>query len=393
MTLVWLALTIVGSIAAVLTLPGTVELLGLSLGALLPGRRRISLGKSFRLAVVIPAHNEETSIGECVRSVGNADRGAGVDVVVVADNCSDRTAEVAQGAGARVLVRQNLVERGKGYALDYAFSKLAPEGFDGFLVIDADSTVSANLLSEVAGALAGGADAAQCRYLVRNPGASIRTRLMNLALMAFNVARPKGRDRLGLSAGIYGNGFALSAETLREVPYTAASVVEDLEYHLALVRARKRVQFIDTATVYGEMPVAGKGVETQRTRWEGGRFRMLFERGPSLALELLKGQLRLLEPLLDLVLLPLAFHVSLLVLAVLTPDWPVRLIGLTGLGIVGFHLAGAIVAGGGGWRDLITLLAAPFYVLWKILLIPALFKASRSEAAWVRTERTAPVRK
>jgi hypothetical protein len=51
------------------------------------------------------------------------------------------------------------------------------------------------------------------------------------------------------------------------------------------------------------------------------------------------------------------------------------------------------VAGGGGWRDLITLLAAPFYVLWKILLIPALIKASRSEAAWVRTERTAPVRK
>jgi cellulose synthase/poly-beta-1,6-N-acetylglucosamine synthase-like glycosyltransferase len=344
--------------------------------------------------VVVPAHNEEASIAHCVAGLLHAKRDAvDLTVVVVADNCQDLTATAAAEAGARVLVRHNLVERGKGYALDYAFSTLSAENFDGFLVVDADSAVSPNLPLEVARALANGADAAQCRYLVGNPGASMRTRLMNVALLAFNVVRPRGRHRLGLSAGIYGNGFALSSETLRVVPYTAASVVEDLEYHLALARAGKRVEFADAATVYGEMPVAGKGVQTQRTRWEGGRFRMLVERAPTLAMELFKGRFRLLEPLLDLLLLPLAFHVSLLLLAVLPPAWPVRAAGLVGLGVVAFHLIAAIVVGGGGARDAMALLAAPFYMLWKLLLIPALLKSSRSETAWVRTERTLPVRK
>lgn len=388
------ALTIVGALAALLTLAGTFELLALTLGGLVPSRKGPKpLSKRFRLAVVIPAHNEEASIAECVSSIFQASR-ALIDpaVVVVADNCRDLTAAVARQAGARVLVRQNPAQRGKGYALEYAFSTLAPEGFHGFLVIDADSTVSSNLLIEVAAFLASGADAVQCRYLVRNAGASLRTRLMNVALLAFNVLRPRGRDNLGLSAGIYGNGFALSSETLRAVPYTADSVVEDLEYHLALVRAGKLVHFADNATVYGDMPVAGKGVETQRTRWEGGRFRMLAERAPSLAREVLRGRLQFLEPLLDLLLLPLAFHVALLILAVLAPDGLVRSAGLAGLAVVGLHVIGALVVGGGP-RDLLALLAAPFYVLWKIRLIPALLKASRSEAVWVRTERASPVRK
>jgi hypothetical protein len=76
----------------------------------------------------------------------------------------------------------------------------------------------------------------QVRYTTLNADASLRTRLMNVALMAFNALRPRGRERIGLSAGILGNGFALAAETLRPGPYTADSVVEDLEYHLLLVR-------------------------------------------------------------------------------------------------------------------------------------------------------------
>ena len=72
--------------------------------------------------------------------------------------------------------------------------------------------------------LGSGADAVQCRYGVLNAGDSLRTRLMNVALLAFNVLRPRGRDRLGFSAGILGNGFALRAETLATVPYVARSV-------------------------------------------------------------------------------------------------------------------------------------------------------------------------
>jgi cellulose synthase/poly-beta-1,6-N-acetylglucosamine synthase-like glycosyltransferase len=385
-------LIILGAFCALITLPGTVELLILSVAGALPRRKEaeLQLRRVYRFAIVVPAHNEEQNIARCVKSLLAADS-TGIDrgVVVVADNCLDHTGDQARAAGARVLVRASETERGKGYALDFAFRTLAPEGWDGFAVVDADSEVAPSFLVEMAARMRLGAAAAQCRYLVRNAGDSIRTRLMRVAGAAFNVLRPRGRERCGLSAGIYGNGFALSAETLRAVPYTASSLVEDVEYHLALVEADRQVRFVDTTAVYGDMPVAGAGVKTQRARWEGGRFRMIREKTLSLAAKVLRGRFRLLEPCLDLLLLPLAFHVCLLLLAAATPYWPVRAVGLFGLGVVVFHLAAAIIVTGGGFADVAALLAAPFYVGWKILLIPRLARSSGAKAAWARTERAA----
>lgn len=385
------ALLFLGTAIAILTLPGTLELLLLTIGGMLPVRRRerkTSPASQPRLAVIIPAHNEELNIARTIASLQAAQKAdLTAAIVVIADNCEDRTAEAARNAGARVLVRHNLMQRGKGYALDFAFQTVLSENHDAFVIVDADSEVAPNFLTEIAAALRTGAQAVQCRYLVRNAGESARTRLMNVALSAFNVLRPRGRDRWGLSSGIYGNGFALSAETLRAVPYTAASVVEDLEYHIALVRAGRRVEFADGTAVYGDMPSAGSGVKTQRARWEGGRFRMIAEKAPALALEVMKGKLAFLEPCLDLLLLPLAFHVTLLLLAAITPFWPARAIGLAGIAVVLLHLFAAIRVTGGGWSDVAALATAPFYIVWKILLLPRLIKTSRSGAAWVRTER------
>ncbi len=241
--------------------------------------------KELARAAIIPAHDEELGIQATVESLRSADHeGFEMDVVVVADNCSDRTAEMAAQAGAIVLERNNSELRGKGHALDYAFRTLLPEDrpkpvfYDAFLVVDADTEVAADFLVKTVCLLRSGADAVQCRYLVRNAGASVRTRLMSIALRAFNVLRARGRDGLGLSCGIYGNGFGLRRETLAAVPYVASSVVEDLEYHLLLVRSGHSVRFADSTTVYGEMPARGKGVATQRIRWEGGRLKMAREK-------------------------------------------------------------------------------------------------------------------
>jgi glycosyltransferase involved in cell wall biosynthesis len=173
-----------GAMTAAMTFPGTVELALLTAGGLLPLRRgSTSAGGEFCLAVVIPAHNEERHIARAVRSLLAADRtGLEVTVVVIADNCDDNTAEVAGQAGARVLQRRSATARGKGYALDFAFRALLAEGHDAFLIIDADSEVSSNLLMEAASLLRNQADAVQCRYLVRNAGSTVRTRLMNIAL-------------------------------------------------------------------------------------------------------------------------------------------------------------------------------------------------------------------
>jgi hypothetical protein len=381
---------IIGGIAACATLPGSVELLGLSLAALLPWRRPASSSASgpWRVVIVVPAHNEERHILSCMESLFHAERAdMQVEVYVIADNCTDKTAELARRAGATVLERTDDVERGKGYALRYAFAHLEPLGYDCILVVDADTVVASNFVLAAAGAMRRGATAVQTRYLARNTVENTRARLLGFALRAFNVVRPLGRDKLGLSAGILGNGFGLRRETLEAVPYHAFSVVEDLEYHLALVRSGRRVSFIDETAVLGDMPVRGKGVKTQRARWEGGRLRMLCEKGPGLLGDVLRGRLRCLEPLFELLLLPLAFHVMLLIVAALSPAPLIRDIGLCGLGIVAIHLLVTIVIGEDAWRDFATLANAPVYILWKLLLIPALIHSASAKHLWVRTDR------
>jgi cellulose synthase/poly-beta-1,6-N-acetylglucosamine synthase-like glycosyltransferase len=381
-------------LVALALLPGTLELLLLTVAGLFRPRKTAqkSAQEPFALTVVIPAHNEKLTIARCVRSVFAAEA-TGVDlrVVVVADNCTDQTASIARSAGARVLERFDTSQRGKGYALHYAFDSLSDTDTQAFAIVDADTEVERNFLIETAAAFRSGADATQCRYLVRNPDSSIRTRLMGLTLAAYNVLRPRGRANLGLSAGLYGNGFALSTQTVRAVPYCAYSVVEDLEYHLALLRSSRKVTFIDRTTVYADMPAAGPGVENQRARWEGGRLRMAFVQLPGLLKRIAQLNFRLVEPCLDLLLLPLAFHVVLLLAILPTPSILVRGFAEMGLLTAVLHLSAAAFAAGNGFRDLAALASAPFYILWKLFLIPRVFQASRKNAEWIRTERVAEV--
>jgi cellulose synthase/poly-beta-1,6-N-acetylglucosamine synthase-like glycosyltransferase len=385
-------LMIASSILILLTLPGTIELAMVTFAAMLPSRDRLpkTIGTTIaKLAIVIPAHNEAAAIVRCVRSISACTPPDSVEtqIVVVADNCTDATAELACGANARVLVRSDCAKRGKGFALQYAFQILLDEGFDAVFVVDADSVVDSNLLLEVIRKFRSGADGVQVRYVVLNPQDSLRTRLMNVAFMAFNVLRARGRERMGLSVGIFGNGFGLSRATLKAVPHDTHSLVEDLEYHLQLVRAGKKIVFADCSRVYAEMPTGGRGTVTQRARWEGGRLRTAIQNLPGLLGGVISGKPRLLEPSLDLLLLPLAFHVTLLGLTALIPFGIARLYALIALALVALHVVAGIVVGGGDWRDFAALLSAPFYVVWKIVALPRILQSARSAGPWVRTDR------
>jgi cellulose synthase/poly-beta-1,6-N-acetylglucosamine synthase-like glycosyltransferase len=389
----WFAI-VTGLLLALITLPGTIELALLTIAGILPSRavgpgadgRDVTIRK---LAVVIPAHNEAQSITACVRSVAACapPPGIAVAIVVVADNCSDATAPLSRAAGARVIERIDTTLRGKGFALHYAFTQLLGEDFDAMLIVDADSRLEANAIVAVAQKLAAGADGVQMPYLVLNADASIRVRLMNIALMAFHRLRPRGRERLGLSVGIFGNGFALSRATLEAVPYDAHSVVEDLEYHLRLVESGRRIGFAERTAVYGAMPTGGRGARTQRARWEGGRLRMITEHAPALARAVLRGRHLLLEPLLELLLLPLAFHVTLLIAVLIVPFEPTRLYASAALLLVTLHVVAGIIVGGGGRRDFIALLAAPFYIVWKLANLGAIVRTASGIAEWIRTAR------
>jgi cellulose synthase/poly-beta-1,6-N-acetylglucosamine synthase-like glycosyltransferase len=373
-----------------LVLPGTLYLLLLSLAGLRTVRLPAGLVPATgRLAIIVPAHNESAGIARTVDNLlATAQQDGEAIVCVIADNCTDATAEIARAHGALVLERQNLEQRGKGYALDFAFNTLANEGFLGYLVIDADTLAETNLLSVIRAHFAAGAQVVQTRYTVLNAGESARTRLAELALCAFNCLRPRGRHALGCSAGILGNGFALHREVLERVPYSATSVVEDLEYHLRLIEADIRVHFADETVVRGDMPVAGEGQKTQRARWEGGRLRMLLDHAPSLFKRVFSGQLRFLEPLLDLLLLPIAYH-SLLLLILLFLPFPLAwIISLSGLVIVALHVLIAARVGGLSWGQLAGILIhIPKYLFWKLAILRSILSASKVSTRWVRTDR------
>ena len=377
------------------TLPGTCELVMLTASAVLLPRRRppsdTPPGPTIAtFAIVVPAHDEAATIVRCVRSIARCApplHGVAISIVVIADNCTDSTPALAKSAGARVIIRSDALRQGKGFALQDSFATLLAEGFDAVAVIDADTLVEPNLLTEFVAVLESGADGVQAAYGVLNCNVSIRTRLMKVALMAFNLLRPRGRDRLGLSAGILGNGFALSRTTLEAVPYDAHSIVEDLEYHLRLVRAGRRIQFAENTTVCADMPASGRGVATQRARWEGGRLRMIADHSTSLAAGIVHGNTRLIEPLLDLMLLPLAFHVGLLLVTLALPLTPARIYALVALVVVGIHIVAAIGIGGGAIEDFAVLLAAPFYIAWKLTVSPMIPAMARHSTPWIRTKR------
>jgi len=396
---------LIGIALTLVTLPGTIELALLTLGALPLGGRDRKRGTSLgerrengaedkkipirRLAIVVPAHNEIASIADCVRSLSLCDRPTTLDaanIIVIADNCTDQTAELASRAGARVIERRDSRQRGKGFALQFAFANLLKEGFEAILVVDADTLVDPNLLTEVVRLLDQGADGVQARYLPLNVTDSPRARLRNVALTAFNFLRPLARDRLGLSCGITGNGFALRHETLEAVPYLADSIVEDLEYHVSIVRAGFRIRFARAATVRAPVPVSGVAARTQRARWEGGRGRMIGKCAPALASEVIHNS-RLLEPALELLLLPLALHVSLLAAGLAMPFPAGQIYSAFALALVGLHVALAVKLGGGSWADLSGLMAVPAYLAWKVSLIAPTLRSTRSTTEWRRTER------
>ena len=375
------------------TLPGTVELALLTFPAFLPGRRpppAPDAAAAPRLAVVIPAHNDAAGLPETVRSLlGCHHPLPPEDLHVVADNCTDDTAAVARSFGCSVLERRDEVRRGKGYALHYAFEHLlARDDYDAFIVVDADTSVEQNFLDAFRALFAGGARAGQAAYRVKNAQANLRTRLMNIAFLAFNYLRPLARERLGLSVGILGNGFALHRDTLARVPYDSFSIVEDLEYHPRLIRAGVRVRFLPHTAVWSDMPETGREAATQRERWEGGRFRMIREQVPGLLRDALFGpQPRLLEPALELLLLPLTYHVLLLVaLLFVAGGWLPAYAGAA-LGLVVVHVLAAMWLGGAGWRDWQALLSAPFYMLWKLMNFSRILRAARRGVAWKRTSR------
>jgi cellulose synthase/poly-beta-1,6-N-acetylglucosamine synthase-like glycosyltransferase len=353
-------------------------------------------GKFF---VVIPAHNEAASIGETVTALRSS-LGQGsppFSVWVVADNCSDRTAEIAAQAGARVLERGDPSRRGKGYALSLFFAHLLADpdvrDQDAAVVIDADTSVDPQLLSAFARQLGTGADWLQGVSGIANQQASWRTRLMSCAFALVNGTWLMGQDGLGHSVSLRGNGMCFTVRGLRRIPWQAFGLAEDIEFSWTLRLERNRVRFVPEAKVFSEIVTTNpEAVRIQRQRWELGRKRV---RRKFSRLVLNSDALTFWEKIFCLLELHMPTLTSLACLIAMLagfawlevpPKWP----GTPVLAVVHLAIIAVFVSyvTSSFWLRLLPLryafylLYSPLYMLWKFDL---LFR--RSPTLWIRTAR------
>ncbi|MCB9420711.1 MAG: glycosyltransferase family 2 protein [Ardenticatenaceae bacterium] len=229
-----------------------------------------------RFLILVPAHNEERLLPTLLANLYQVDYPKDLYAVhVVADNCTDNTASIVQQNGAHVHERFNSELRGKGYALQWLLQRLwqAAEPHDAILILDADSSISANFLRVMDARLAQGERVIQSYYAVRDPEQSWSISLRYVALALLHYLRPLGRMILGGSTGLKGNGMVFAADILKKHEWSA-SITEDIEFHMALVLDGERVMFAPDAIVEAEMPHDLADSQTQNTRWERGRLQM-----------------------------------------------------------------------------------------------------------------------
>lgn len=362
-------------ILTAITLPGSIELLLLTIGGIIPRKRASNFITNMeptneKLVVIVPAHNEENHIDKTLSSLTHAE--GNFDIVVLADHCTDATVQKAKKWKVRVIERSGSSKQGKQYALKEAFETLLKDNYDVYAVVDADSTISPNFSPEILRMVEDEkAQAVQAFYgieLSKQMVSLPQARMLQLAYLAFNYFRPLARTNLGFSCGIVSNGFALSRKTLLSVPFRENSNFQDISYHIRLVSAKRKVIFNSRTKVYSEIKEHGKTTVAKLSKWEGRRIMLLFEMFPTIIKGIFKGNLLLIEPLLDLFLLPISFHALILLIILVIPICITQWYAVIGLIILMANILVILKVCRGNFKDLSLISYAPVYLFQKLKL-------------------------
>lgn len=352
-----------------------------------------------RFVILIPAHNEEGILGKLLESLDALDYPKeNYTVCVVADNCTDKTAEIARSA-ARTLVfeRFNELKRGKGYALNWALQQFEAHqlAYDACAVLDADSIVDPAFLRAMERELARGARALQAYNGVLNSADSPSTALRWIALALVNHVRTLGRNGLGSSSTLTGNGMCLRRELLQRYPWQAFALGEDYQYYLTLMLHGERVRYVPEAVVRSEMPVTFAQMRTQDVRWES-----VTENQPiwKTALLLIRAGLKdrdlvRFEVVAELLTPPLSLIVGWCGLTLVAticlwwlPGLMFSLALLTGLLLYITAPLYLLKPPRAVYRSLVH---APGFIAWKLWVYFVLRKRKKHTSEWVRTSRIA----
>jgi len=359
------------------------------------GKGGADSGKETRFLIVVTAHNESKVILRTIASLKDLDYPAELrEIVVIADNCTDDTARIAVENGVTCLERTDAEKRGKGFALDWAFKRLADRPYTAAVIVDADTIVAGDFLALLDRRVRQGEKAVQGYYDVINPESSPMTSLSYLGFVLNRSLRYRGRTRLGGSSNLLGNGMCFTRDIIDRYGWPAKSVVEDLEFEILLNLEGTRVAFDSDARIFAEIPNTFEESATQRTRWDLGKFQIRNKYLPRLLRAAASGlRLNCLDRALELIIPPYSIlwvlSFALFALAAAVSWGTIDALFLVWAGVIAasilYVLLGLVVARA-GWRIYRNLLYAPFFILWRVKIIMQGY-FSKAADSWVKTER------
>lgn len=255
-----------------------------------------------RYAALISARNEEAVIGELIGSLRAQNYPAELlDIYVVADNCTDRTAQTAREAGATVYRRFDRTAVGKGYALDYLLGQLALDGhageYAGYFIFDADNIVDTEFVREMNRTFDPKRHAAVTGYRnSKNFGQSWVSAASSIWFLREARFVNGARKALGLTCHVSGTGFLISADVLRETGgWVYHLLTEDLEFSAESAVLGRKIAYCERAVIYDEQPVTFRQSWDQRKRWARGFYQVSGRYSPALLRQVARGGRRGME--------------------------------------------------------------------------------------------------
>ncbi len=226
-------------------------------------------------AIIVAAHNEEKVVGQLIENLHVLNYPDELyDIFVIADNCTDATAQVAREAGANVHERFNKEERGKGFAMDWMFDRLfkMEKTYNGVVIFDADNLVHPDFLKEMNNRYQKGERIIQGYLDSKNPNDTWISGVFSISFWVVNHIWHLAKYNLGLTSVLGGTGMCLDYEMLREHGWGATCLTEDMEFTMKALLKGVPTTWAHDAIVYDEKPLTFMQSWKQRKRWAQGHF-------------------------------------------------------------------------------------------------------------------------
>ena len=242
--------------------------------------KKLLIEKDHKFMAVIPAHNEEAVIKNLVESLTAQNYPKELyDIYVIADNCTDATAEIAKEAGAIVLKRFDEQNKTKGHALNWFIKQKIEENadYDALCVFDADNIVDKNFLKNMNKKLCQGEEVVQGYRDIKNPTDSWIAGGYAIFYWMMHRFYHLARYNLGLSPLLNGTGFMVKFDLLKPNGWQTITLTEDIEFSLINIAQGRKLGWAVDAIVYDEQPVTFKASWSQRSRWTVGHLQCMKE--------------------------------------------------------------------------------------------------------------------